>query len=209
MYCDTVRLDGRREVELDFESFQATWYAPADMRIWFRPDNPSPPLSHVQRCHGSDGQAASRSPGPSLVDSLTQVEKMAPRTIIAFAVGLARPAACRGGTKAWHYLPGRTAMSIRTYATHTGKPSSFASSSSSLAGSSSASSSSSPRDPRVAELFNRLESEAQRRAAREAMGGGERVGPFPLGVGPSGRNKTWRKWSELGIGGKRQYSLAS
>ncbi len=34
------------------------------------------------------------------------------------------------------------------------------------------------------------------------MGGGERVGPFPLGVGPSGRNKTWRKWSELGIGGK-------
>lgn len=28
------------------------------------------------------------------------------------------------------------------------------------------------------------------------------VGPFPLGVGPSGRDKTWRPWSELGLGGK-------
>jgi hypothetical protein len=29
-----------------------------------------------------------------------------------------------------------------------------------------------------------------------------RVGPFPLGVGPSGRSKTWKRWRELGIGGK-------
>lgn len=34
------------------------------------------------------------------------------------------------------------------------------------------------------------------------MDGRERVGPFPLGVGPSGRNKTWKTWRELGLGGK-------
>ncbi|WVO13284.1 hypothetical protein L204_100897 [Cryptococcus depauperatus] len=28
------------------------------------------------------------------------------------------------------------------------------------------------------------------------------VGPFPLGVGPTGRRKTWQKWSQLGLGGK-------
>ncbi|KAK6907355.1 hypothetical protein L486_03924 [Kwoniella mangroviensis CBS 10435] len=39
-------------------------------------------------------------------------------------------------------------------------------------------------------------------AARRAAEGPESVGPFPLGVGASGRRKTWRSWSELGIGGK-------
>ncbi|OWZ70183.1 hypothetical protein AYX14_04439 [Cryptococcus neoformans] len=28
------------------------------------------------------------------------------------------------------------------------------------------------------------------------------VGPFPLGVGPNGRRKTWKSWSDLNIGGK-------
>ncbi|WVW80141.1 hypothetical protein I302_102116 [Kwoniella bestiolae CBS 10118] len=39
-------------------------------------------------------------------------------------------------------------------------------------------------------------------AARRAAEGPESVGPFPLGVGASGRRKTWRSWKELGIGGK-------
>ncbi len=39
-----------------------------------------------------------------------------------------------------------------------------------------------------------------------SMTGGESVGPFPLGVGPSGRNKTWKTWRELGLGGKRRSS---
>ncbi|ORY24387.1 hypothetical protein BCR39DRAFT_547029 [Naematelia encephala] len=32
--------------------------------------------------------------------------------------------------------------------------------------------------------------------------GRDSVGPFPLGVGPSGRSKAWRPWGQLGIGGK-------
>ncbi|WWC87883.1 uncharacterized protein L201_002781 [Kwoniella dendrophila CBS 6074] len=39
-------------------------------------------------------------------------------------------------------------------------------------------------------------------SARRAAEGPESVGPFPLGVGASGRRKTWRSWRELGIGGK-------
>lgn len=31
------------------------------------------------------------------------------------------------------------------------------------------------------------------------------VGPFPLGVGPNGRRKTWKSWSDLNIGGKRKH----
>ncbi|WRT65698.1 uncharacterized protein IL334_002644 [Kwoniella shivajii] len=39
-------------------------------------------------------------------------------------------------------------------------------------------------------------------ARRATEGGPETVGPFPLGVGASGRRKAWRPWGELGIGGK-------
>ncbi|WVQ79121.1 hypothetical protein IAT38_001216 [Cryptococcus sp. DSM 104549] len=39
-------------------------------------------------------------------------------------------------------------------------------------------------------------------AAREGAAGRDRVGPFPLGVGPNGRSKAWKSWKELGIGGK-------
>ncbi|WWC60303.1 uncharacterized protein I303_102872 [Kwoniella dejecticola CBS 10117] len=39
-------------------------------------------------------------------------------------------------------------------------------------------------------------------AARKATEGQDSVGPFPLGVGASGRRKTWRSWKELGVGGK-------
>jgi hypothetical protein len=35
--------------------------------------------------------------------------------------------------------------------------------------------------------------------------GTERVGPFPLGVGSSGRDQTWKSWRELTLGGKREY----
>lgn len=39
-------------------------------------------------------------------------------------------------------------------------------------------------------------------AAGSGFEGHERVGPFPLGVGPSGRSRGWKRWSELGLGGK-------
>ncbi|WWC68634.1 uncharacterized protein I206_102565 [Kwoniella pini CBS 10737] len=39
-------------------------------------------------------------------------------------------------------------------------------------------------------------------AARRATEGQDSVGPFPLGVGASGRRKNWRSWKELGLGGK-------
>ncbi|KGB78305.1 hypothetical protein I307_02623 [Cryptococcus deuterogattii 99/473] len=35
-----------------------------------------------------------------------------------------------------------------------------------------------------------------------ASGTQDTVGPFPLGVGPNGRRKTWKSWSDLNIGGK-------
>lgn len=35
------------------------------------------------------------------------------------------------------------------------------------------------------------------------------VGPFPLGVGPNGRRKTWKSWSDLNIGGKRKHQSCS
>lgn len=37
---------------------------------------------------------------------------------------------------------------------------------------------------------------------RSAFEGAETVGPFPLGVGSSGRGGIWRPWKELGVGGK-------
>lgn len=132
---------------------------------------------------------------------------MAQRTLVALAAGVIRPSTARQIRGPRFRSP--CTAGLRFYATHSEKPSSFASGSGSSASGSASTSSraSSSTDPRTAELFARLESEAQRRSAREAMGGGERVGPFPLGVGPSGRNKTWRKWSELGIGGKREQSI--
>ncbi|WVR03816.1 hypothetical protein IAU60_000812 [Kwoniella sp. DSM 27419] len=39
-------------------------------------------------------------------------------------------------------------------------------------------------------------------ARRATAQGPESVGPFPLGVGASGRSKVWKTWSELGLGGK-------
>lgn len=50
----------------------------------------------------------------------------------------------------------------------------------------------------VEETMARLESEAR----KIGDGGRDHVGPFPLGVGPSGRNKTWKSWRNLGLGGK-------
>lgn len=38
-----------------------------------------------------------------------------------------------------------------------------------------------------------------------ASGTQDTVGPFPLGVGPNGRRKTWKSWSDLNIGGKRKH----
>ena len=56
------------------------------------------------------------------------------------------------------------------------------------------------------ELFSKLEAEAAARRAKGAFSDRETVGPFPLGVGASGRNKTWKTWGELGLGGKRKPS---
>lgn len=54
------------------------------------------------------------------------------------------------------------------------------------------------RPETVEETLRRLESEAQC-----PTDGREYVGPFPLGVGPSGRRKPWKPWQDLGIRGKR------
>lgn len=71
----------------------------------------------------------------------------------------------------------------------------------------SSSSSSGPSAPSTEELLRRLDAEARRRG-KTGFEGQEAVGPFPLGVGPSGRSKGWKRWSELGIGGKGIYDLA-
>ncbi|WWD16517.1 hypothetical protein CI109_100944 [Kwoniella shandongensis] len=88
-----------------------------------------------------------------------------------------------------------TAPAVRSYATHRSSTSS--------------SSSTSPdhktahpsRAEATSDLLNRLGSTASR-SANESAGGQESVGPFPLGVGPSGRRKVWKRWSDLGLGGK-------
>jgi hypothetical protein len=56
----------------------------------------------------------------------------------------------------------------------------------------------------TAELLRRLEAESRRQGGSTGFGGRESVGPFPLGVGPSGRRKMWRPWRELGVSGKRE-----
>jgi hypothetical protein len=43
----------------------------------------------------------------------------------------------------------------------------------------------------TAELLRRLEAESRRQGGSTGSGGRESVGPFPLGVGPSGRRKMW------------------
>jgi import inner membrane translocase subunit TIM21 len=55
----------------------------------------------------------------------------------------------------------------------------------------------------VEETLRRLESEA-RRVGEDR----EHVGPFPLGVGPSGRRKPWKSWSDLGVRGKGTLGVA-
>ncbi|WVF65774.1 hypothetical protein IAT40_000508 [Kwoniella sp. CBS 6097] len=76
----------------------------------------------------------------------------------------------------------------RTYATHK--------SGSASAGQTSASASSTSSADATSDLLKGASS------ARRATEGTESVGPFPLGVGPSGRGKAWKTWKELGIGGK-------
>lgn len=58
------------------------------------------------------------------------------------------------------------------------------------------------------ELLDRLTREARARG-RSFDQTHEHVGPFPLGVGPSGRNKTWKRWGDLGLGGKRECPRAA
>ena len=53
------------------------------------------------------------------------------------------------------------------------------------------------------ELLNRLTREARQRG-RAFDQTHDHVGPFPLGVGPSGRTKTWKPWGDLNLGGKRE-----
>lgn len=55
----------------------------------------------------------------------------------------------------------------------------------------------------TSELLERLEAEARRRAtAADAQR--DHAGPFPLGVGASGRRKPWKAWSDLGVRGKSE-----
>lgn len=79
----------------------------------------------------------------------------------------------------------------RSYATHSGK----------IPPSGSPSGQNATTDS-TAELLRRLEAESRRQGGASGFGGSESVGPFPLGVGPSGRRKMWRPWGELGLRGK-------
>ena len=89
-------------------------------------------------------------------------------------------------------LPISRATVWRTYATPSGS------------GSSSTGGQSATTDS-TAELLRRLEAESRRQGGSTGFGGRESVGPFPLGVGPSGRRKMWRPWRELGVSGKCEY----
>ncbi|WVQ93416.1 hypothetical protein IAU59_000487 [Kwoniella sp. CBS 9459] len=111
----------------------------------------------------------------------------APRTSIARSVLIALP------RSHLNPRPRPVEISVRSYATHK--------SISSAAGStaSSSSSSSSGAADATADLL-RGNSASARRATQGTTA--ESVGPFPLGVGPSGRGKAWKSWKELGIGGK-------
>ena len=40
--------------------------------------------------------------------------------------------------------------------------------------------------------------------SKSAFEGADTVGPFPLGVGSSGRSTTWKPWAELNASGKRK-----
>lgn len=61
----------------------------------------------------------------------------------------------------------------------------------------------------TAELLRRLEAESRKQGGASGFGGRDSVGPFPLGVGPSGRKKVWRPWGELGVRGKSEYRVFS
>jgi import inner membrane translocase subunit TIM21 len=64
------------------------------------------------------------------------------------------------------------------------------------------------------EMLKRLEAEMRGKAQPAGTGGGTRlgsdgrgnVGPFPMGNG--GRDKTWKKWRDLNIAGKRESTAA-
>lgn len=67
----------------------------------------------------------------------------------------------------------------------------------------------SPEAAQARARLHKAKAEAARQHAARTGGlggsgfeGQERVGPFPLGVGPSGRNRGWKRWSDLGLGGK-------
>ncbi|OCF43385.1 hypothetical protein I317_02825 [Kwoniella heveanensis CBS 569] len=85
-------------------------------------------------------------------------------------------------------VPPRLDIGIRRYATHK--------SNSSFASGSGAGPGHTPSADATSDLLKGASS------AGRATEGTESVGPFPLGVGASGRSKTWKSWKELGIGGK-------
>lgn len=91
-----------------------------------------------------------------------------------------------------------TQLGLRGYATQNG------SSGGSGSSGSSGSSKSSGKHESKEELLDRLTREARQRG-RAFDQTHDHVGPFPLGVGPSGRNKTWKRWGDLNLGGKREY----
>jgi hypothetical protein len=95
------------------------------------------------------------------------------------------------------------ATAWRTYATHSDRvpPSGSSSGSGSNSNSKSGLGQNATTDS-TAELLRRLEAESRRQGGSTGFGGRESVGPFPLGVGPSGRRKMWRPWKELGVRGK-------
>ncbi|KAK1927509.1 hypothetical protein DB88DRAFT_478267 [Papiliotrema laurentii] len=85
------------------------------------------------------------------------------------------PRCPRHATALPRYFPPTFTSSTRSYATHRESPRASASgSSSSIHG----------------------------QTSKSAFDGAETVGPFPLGVGPSGRSKTWKPWKELNVSGK-------
>lgn len=114
-------------------------------------------------------------------------------------LGLIRSTAPRLSSSSTARLPARATW--RYYATHSDRVPPSGSSSHAQGQGQSATTDS------TAELLRRLEAESRRQGGASGFGGRESVGPFPLGVGPSGRRKIWRPWGELGVSGKCESAL--
>lgn len=124
---------------------------------------------------------------------------MAARTAIALLV---RPSSRSTAFVQLHtpitIIPYPAVHHIRLYATHRSGSAHNAHSGPSAPGSSS------PTPESTADVLRRLEAASRRQGGTSGGFGQPEQGGLLFGVGASGRNKTWKKWNQLGLGGKRE-----